>query len=236
MFKGSKNVGPEEHTSMMTSRRRAEQRLHDRRRDGVLGDGAGAVSAADDVARSRSHGDAADRQGHVSERARSRQGRAPDARRQSAVRPAHRVHLRQRLHHASLQAPDHRQHGRSAGGVDRGRARLLSDLLRAGERHRRGRRRFRHGAGQGSGGAVLRPRAEGGAPGAARHSAGAAADGGTSRHRARAVAAAGGGRGVPHHLRRPSGFVSAAHRLEGAVRRTDARGFSSRSSTTNRLR
>ena len=46
MFKGSKNVEPEEHTSMIAVGRRAEQRLHDRRRDGVLGNGAGAVSAA----------------------------------------------------------------------------------------------------------------------------------------------------------------------------------------------
>ena len=84
------------------------------------------------------------------ERARSREGRAPDARRQSAVRPAHRDHLRQRLHHASLQASDDRQHGGPRGGVDRRRARFLPDLLRAGERDRRGRRRFRHGSGQGS--------------------------------------------------------------------------------------
>ena len=36
-----------------------------------------------------------------------------------------------------------------------------------------------------------------------------------------AVAAAGGRRRVSHHLRRPSRFVSAAHRLEGAVRRPE---------------
>ena len=69
--------------------------------------------------------------------------------------------------------------------------------------------------------AVSRPRAEGRAPGAARHSEGAAADRGEARHAARAVAAAGGGRGVSHHLRRPPGLVSAAHRLEGAVRRAE---------------
>ena len=44
---------------------------------------------------------------------------------------------------------------------------------------------------------------------------------GTARHGRRAVAAAGGRRRVSHHLRRPSGFVSAAHRLEGAVRRAE---------------
>ena len=57
MFKGSKNVEPEAHTSFISGGRRAEQRLHHRRRDGVLGDGAGAVPAADAVARGRSHGD-----------------------------------------------------------------------------------------------------------------------------------------------------------------------------------
>ena len=45
--------------------RRPEQRLHDRRRDGVLGDGAGAVPAAGAVARGRPDGDAAHRRGHV---------------------------------------------------------------------------------------------------------------------------------------------------------------------------
>ena len=67
--------------------RRPEQRLHDRRRDGVLGDGARAVSAARALARSRPDGDAPHRQGHVHQRARGREGRAADARRQSAVRP-----------------------------------------------------------------------------------------------------------------------------------------------------
>ena len=53
-------------TVVHLERRRPEQRLHDRRRDGVLGDGAGAVPAARAVARSRSHGDAAHRRGRRS--------------------------------------------------------------------------------------------------------------------------------------------------------------------------
>ncbi len=57
--------------------------------------------------------------------------------------------------------------------------------------------------------------------GPARHSEGAAADQGTAGHARDALAAAGGRRGAPHHLRRPSGFVSAAHRVEGAVGRAE---------------
>ena len=38
MFKGSKNVEPEGHPSYIVERRRPEQRLHQRRRDGLLGD------------------------------------------------------------------------------------------------------------------------------------------------------------------------------------------------------
>ena len=63
-------------------RRRAEQRLHDRGHDGVLGDGAGPVPAAHAVARGRPDGHAAHRQRHVQTRAGGRQGRAADARRE----------------------------------------------------------------------------------------------------------------------------------------------------------
>ncbi len=151
MFKGSKNVGPGRAHVGHHGARRPEQCLHDRRRDGVLGDGAGAVSAAD---RSGSKPIGWRRCGSTRtrfvQRARGREGRAPDARRQPAVRPADRDHLRQRVHDASLQAPDDRQHGGSRGGVDRRRARLLPDVLRAGERDGRDRRRLRHGAGEGA--------------------------------------------------------------------------------------
>ena len=47
MFKGSKNVAARGAHLDDRVGRRPEQRLHDRRRDGVLGDGAGAVPAAD---------------------------------------------------------------------------------------------------------------------------------------------------------------------------------------------
>ena len=59
--------------------------------------------------------------------------------------------------------------------------------------------------------------------GAARHPAGAAADEGEAGHAAGAVAAAGRRRRLSRHQRRQPRFVSAAHRREGAVRRPDAR-------------
>ena len=72
--------------------------------------------------------------------------------------------------------------------------------------------------------------------GAARHPAGAAADEGEARHAAGAVAAAGGRRRLSHHQGRQPGFVSAAHRLEGAVRRPDARASTRSWSTRSRWR
>ena len=90
MFKGSKNVEPEAHTSMISS----------------VGGQSNAYTDDDEtvfwetvpsqylpliaVARGRSHGDAAHRQGHLHQRARGGEGRAPDAHRQPAVRPAER--------------------------------------------------------------------------------------------------------------------------------------------------
>src|SRR5437016_4448607 len=46
MFKGSRNVQPEAHTSMISSIG-GQSNAYDRRPDGVLGDGAGAVPADD---------------------------------------------------------------------------------------------------------------------------------------------------------------------------------------------
>ena len=69
--------------------------------------------------------------------------------------------------------------------IDRGRAGVLPDLLRAGKRHTRHRRRLRHRPGQGPGQPVLRPRSEGRAPGAARHPEGAATDSRRSARRSR---------------------------------------------------
>ena len=111
--------------------RRPEQRLHERRRDRVLADGAVAVPAAGAVDGSRSHGDAAHRQGHVRKRARGRQGRAASARRQSAVRPAVRNSLRHLLYGKPVQAHDDRQHEGPRRGVGRGRARFSQHVLRA---------------------------------------------------------------------------------------------------------
>ena len=109
-----------------------------------------------------------------------------------------RDHLRPRVHHASVQAPDDRQHGGSRGRVDRRRARLP----RAPTTFRRTPRvtivgDFDIGAGAADGDAVLRPRAEGAAPRAARHSEGAAADQGAARRGRGGLAAAGGRRRLP---------------------------------------
>ena len=221
MFKGSKNVEPEAHTLVHLERRRPEQRLHARRRDGLLGNGAGAVSAADAVARSRPHGDAARRRRHVPARAPGRQGRAPDEGREPAVRPAVRADLQPGVHRPPLQAPDHRQHGRSRGGVDRGRARLLPHLLRADQRDADHRRRLRSRPGDADGGAVLRPHSETAERGAARHPGRAADDQGEARHARATVAASCGRRRASHHLRRQPRLVSAAHGVEDPVRRAE---------------
>ena len=108
------------------------------------------------------------------------------------------------------------------GRVGRRRARLLPDVLRAGERDAGDRRRLRHRAGAAARAAVPRPRAEG-RPSRCR------ATSRRSRRRRKekrvtlrgAVAAAGGRRRVPHHLRRQPRLLSAAHRVEGAVRRAE---------------
>ena len=113
-----------------------------------------------------------------------------------------------------VQAPDDRQHGGSRGRVGRRRARLLPHVLRARERDAGARRRLRFGAGAAARQPVSRPRAEGREAGAARHSEGAAADGREARDAAGALAAAGGRRRVSHHVRRPSRLVSAAHRVK----------------------
>ena len=96
-------------------------------------------------------------------------------------------------------------------------------LLRAGERDAGDRRRLRHRRRRTKlVDAVLRPRAEG------RRSRCRATSRRSRRRRRRrrvtveeAVAAAGRRRRVPHHLRRPSRLVSAAHRVEGAVGRPE---------------
>ena len=151
MFKGSKNVEPEEHTSLIASVG-GQSNAYTTDDETVFWETrAGAVPAAGAVARGRPDGHAPRRQGQVRQRTRGREGRAADAGGQPAVRPPERDHLRPGLHHASLQASDDRQHGGPRGGVDRGRARVLPDLLRAGERDAScivG--DFDHGAGEGS--------------------------------------------------------------------------------------
>ena len=175
--------------------RRTGQRLHDRRRDGVLADGAVAVPAAGALDGSRSHGDAAHRRQDVPQRARSGEGRAPHAHREPAVRAAQRDPLRPGVHRAPLQAPGDRQHAGSRGGDDRRCARLLSHLLRAGQLHHRHRRRLRRGAGEGADRSRIwracRPAAQAVPRDIPKEPI---PDEGKARHRDRAVAAAGGGR------------------------------------------
>ena len=143
MFKGSKNVEPEGHPSWISSV--GGQSNASTNEDATIfwETTPVAVPAAGAVARSRSHGVAAHRREGLRDRARGGEGRAPDAGREPALRQAERDHLRPGVHGPPLQAPDDRQHGRSRGGVDRRRARLLQDLLRARERHARARRRLR---------------------------------------------------------------------------------------------
>jgi hypothetical protein len=117
-----------------------EQCLDERGFDQLLGDGAGALPAAGAVARGRSDGLAQGRTVGVHARAQRGEGGAPAARRQPALRPPRRDRLRRHVHHPPVQAPGDRQHGRPRGGAHRGRARLLRDLLRAGERRARHRR------------------------------------------------------------------------------------------------
>ena len=124
--------------------RRAGQRLHQRRHDGVLADASGPIPAARAVDGSRPHGHASHRREDVRLRARSGEGRAPHAHRESAVRAAQRAHHLPRLRRASLQVPGDRQHERPQCRDHRRRARLLQDLLRARERDAAHRRRLRH--------------------------------------------------------------------------------------------
>ena len=88
MFKGSKNVGPGSASVAHHLGRRPVECVHRRGHDGVLGDGAGAVSAARALARGGPHGVARRERREVQDRARGRQGRAPDAVREPALRPA----------------------------------------------------------------------------------------------------------------------------------------------------
>ena len=200
--------------------RRREQRLDERGLDQLLGDGAGALPAAGAVARGRSDGLAQGRAVGVHARAQRREGGAAAARRQPALRTPRRDRLRRDVHHASLQAPGDRQHGRPRGGAHRGRARLLRDLLRAGERRARHRRRLRPDRDA----TELVQRYFGRVPKAKKPvprdiPAEPAADRRAPPHRLRGRAAAGGRRRPPHHLRRPPGQLSAAHRQQGAVGR-----------------
>ena len=125
----------------------------------------------------------------------------------------------------------------SRGGVGRRRARLLPDLLRAGERDAGARRRLRLGAGAAAGrrstsGACRRPTA----PVPRDIPKEPPQTQGEARHAAGAVAAAGGRRRVSHHLRRQPGLVSAAHRRRRCCPTARARASTRSWSTRSRWR
>ena len=105
MFKGSKNVEPEAHTSFIVERRRPEQRLHERRHDRLLADRARAVPAAvlwleaDRMATLRINKDTFEKERLVvKEERRMRVENQPYGRLLGD-------HLRQGVHGAPLQAP-----------------------------------------------------------------------------------------------------------------------------------
>ena len=112
MFKGSKNVEPEGHPSYISSVG-GQSNAYTNEDSTVFWETTPAQYLplvlwleADRMASLRIE-DAC-----LQDRARSRQGRAPDARREPALRAAERDHLRPGVHGSSLQAPDHRQHER----------------------------------------------------------------------------------------------------------------------------
>ena len=162
------------------------------------------------------------------DRARGRQGRAADARREPAVRPAAGNHQRPGVHGSSLQASGDRQHGGSRGRVDRRRARLLPDLLRAEQRDRGARRRLRYEGGAGARHAVSRARAEVRPAGAARHSEGAAADERAARARWRKR-----GRCRPSSSRTTSRTTATRIRIRCTSRRRSCRTARARASTAS---
>ena len=116
MFKGSKNVEPEQHTSIIASVG-GESNAYTNEDTTVFWETVPAQYLplalwleADRMASLRVDA------GDVHARARGGEGRAPAARREPAVRPPRRDRLRQRVHHPPLQAPGDRQHGRPRGG------------------------------------------------------------------------------------------------------------------------
>ncbi len=221
MFKGSKNVQPEAHTSMLASVG-GQSNAYTTDDETVFWETVPAQYLplvlwleADRMATLRIDKDTfTNERDVVKEERRMRVDNQPYGRLNEII-------YDQAFTRASLQARDDRQHAGSRGGVGRGRARFLRDLLRAGERDAGAGRRLRFGAGAAAGEPVHRPRAEGGASGAARHPAGAAADEREACDAAAAVAAAGGRRRLSRDQRRQPRRLSAAHRGQGAVRRPD---------------
>ena len=108
----------------------------------------------------------------------------------------------QRLHHPSLQEPGHRQHGRPRRRHHPGRAAVLRHLLRPEQRHGGDRRRLRRGRDQGPGHALLRPHPAGAGPVPRDIPQEPKAVKEKRRDAGGGVAAAGGDRRPAHHLRR----------------------------------
>ena len=219
-------------------RRRPEQRLHHRGHTVFWQTLAGAVHAAGAVDGSGPHGHAASGRRGVQARARGGQGRAADAHREPAVRPALRDHLRQRVHR-----PIPTSTRRSAAWrTSRPRPSRTCAISTAPSTCPRTPRvtivgDFDIGPGAADGHAVFRPRAQGGTAGAARHPDGSRRmTRGTPRRGRGGLAAAGRRRGVPHHLRRASRFLPAAHHVEDPVGRAERADSRASSSTTSGLR
>ena len=162
MFKGSKNVEPEAHTSFISSVG-GQSNAYTTEDATVFWETAPQQYLplmlwleADRMATLRVDEDTFKREREVvKEERRMRVENQPYGR-------LHGDHLRPGVHRASLQASGDRQHAGSRGGDDRGRARLLPHLLRADQRDDDDRRRLRPRPGDAVRAAVFRPRAEAG--------------------------------------------------------------------------
>ena len=222
MFKGSKNVQPEAHTSMLASVG-GQSNAYTTDDETVFWETVPAqYLPLDPLARGRSDGDAADRQGHVHQRARRREGRAADARRQPALRAAERDHLRPGVHactptstrrSAACRISKRRRSTTCAISIETYYVPANATLVLVGD--------FDSAQALQLVSQYLGrvPKAERPVPRDIPQEPPQ-----TKEKRvdaAAAVAAAGGRRRLPRHQRRQPRLLSAAHRGEGAVRRPD---------------
>ena len=175
MFKGSKNVGPEEHTSVVASVG-GQSNAYTTEDVTVFWNTVPAHYLplilwleADRMATLR-----VDEQTFRNEREVVKEERRMRVDNQPYGRLQEHIYD-QAFTVAPVQAPDHRQHGRPRVGDDRRRARFLRHVLRARECDAGDRGRFRQRAGARAGDEALRTGAQGGPPDHAQHPEGAAA-------------------------------------------------------------